>query len=91
MLTPERHQISGKTIGIKMNDQATYEILVMGALSERWAEWFQGMTIQQEIQNGAHVTEICGLVQDQSSLIGMLQTLINLGLPILLVKRLTWL
>jgi hypothetical protein len=73
-----------------MNDRAAYEILVMGALSERWAEWFQGMAIQQELQNGAYVTQICGLVPDQSSLIGMLQTLINLGLPILLVKRLEW-
>jgi hypothetical protein len=73
-----------------MIDRAEYEILVLGTLSERWAEWFQGMTIRQELQNGAHVTQICGLVQDQSSLIGMLQTLINLGLPILLVKRLEW-
>ncbi len=73
-----------------MNDRATYEILVMGTLGERWAEWFQGLTIQQEEQDGAHVTHICGLVQDQSSLLGMLQTLINLGLPILLVKRLEW-
>ncbi len=73
-----------------MNDKAAYEILVMGTLSGRWAEWFQGMTIQQEQQNGAHVTLICGLVPDQSSLLGMLQTLINLGLPILLVKRLEW-
>jgi len=73
-----------------MNDQATYEILVMGTLSERWGEWFQGMTIQQDHQNGASVTLICGLVPDQSSLLGMLQTLINLGLPILQVKRLEW-
>ncbi len=73
-----------------MNDKAIYEILVMGTLGERWAEWFQGMTIRQDQQNGAHVTQICGLVADQSSLLGMLQTLINLGLPILLVKRLEW-
>ncbi len=73
-----------------MNDKARYEILVMGALSERWAEWFQGMTIRQDHQNGVIVTQICGLVPDQSSLLGMLQTLINLGLPILLVKRLEW-
>lgn len=73
-----------------MNDKATYEILVMGTLSERWAEWFQGMVIEQGLQNGAHVTQICGLVPDQSSLLGMLQTLINLGLPILLVKRTKW-
>jgi hypothetical protein len=73
-----------------MNDKATYEILVMGTLSERWAEWFQGMAIRQEVQNNAHITQICGTVPDQSSLVGMLQTLINLGLPILLVRRLEW-
>ena len=73
-----------------MNDKSTYEILVMGTLSERWIEWFQGMTIRQELQDGAHVTQIYGVVPDQSSLLGMLQTLINLGLPILLVKRLEW-
>ena len=73
-----------------MNDRATYEILVMGTVNERWAEWFQGMTIRQDYQNGVSVTLVCGLVPDQSSLLGMLQTLINLGLPILLVKRLEW-
>jgi hypothetical protein len=73
-----------------MNDKGTYEILVMGVLSERWAEWFQGMTIQEEERDGTHVTHIFGVVPDQSGLIGMLQTLINLGLPILLVKRLDW-
>jgi hypothetical protein len=73
-----------------MKDKATYEILIMGTLSDRWAEWFQDMTIRQEVQNGEHITQICGLVQDQSSLVGMLQTLINLGLPILLVRRLEW-
>ncbi len=73
-----------------MNDKAGYEILVMGTLGERWTEWFHGMTIRQELQNGANITHICGLVPDQSSLIGMLQTLVNLGLPILLVKRLEW-
>ncbi len=73
-----------------MYDKAAYEILVMGTLSERWAEWFQGMSIQQELHQDAHVTRISGLVLDQSSLLGMLQTLINLGLPILLVKRLEW-
>ena len=73
-----------------MNDSATYEILVMGALSERWAEWFPGMAIRQEITNDACTTLITGEITDQSSLMGMLQTLLNLGLPILLVRRLEW-
>ena len=73
-----------------MNDSATYEILVMGALSERWAEWFQGMAIRQEITDDVCTTQIIGEVTDQSSLMGMLQTLLNLGLPILLVRRLEW-
>ncbi len=73
-----------------MNDQAVYEILVMGVLSERWAEWFQGMNIHQEQRDGAQVSQILGQVRDQPCLLGMLQTLTNLGLPILLVKRLEW-
>lgn len=73
-----------------MNDKATYEIHVMGILSERWAEWFPGMVIRQELQDELEITQICGPVPDQSSLIGMLQTLVNLGLPILFVRRLEW-
>ncbi len=73
-----------------MNDSATYQIYVMGTLGERWQEWFPGMSFQPEMQQGAQLTCLSGQVPDQSSLIGMLQTLVNLGLPILLVKRTEW-
>lgn len=70
-----------------MNDRAKYEIVVMGTLGDRWADWFPGMMIDHEEQGGNYVTRITGIVQDQSNLIGILQTLINLGLPLLLVKK----
>jgi hypothetical protein len=73
-----------------MNDQATYEISVMGVLGERWAEWFPDMGFTQDVQHGLPVTHIRGPVQDQSGLLGMLQTLVNLGLHILLVRRVEW-
>jgi hypothetical protein len=59
-----------------------YEIRIKGHLTDRWAEWFDGMTITREA-NGE--TLISGLVVDQAALHGLLRRVRDLGLPLLSV------
>ncbi len=77
-----------------MNDQrlslcqpAAYEITVQGWLTDRWAGWFGDMTIA--CTGGGErpaVTRLTGLV-DQAALLGLLQRLYTLGLPLVSVRR----
>jgi hypothetical protein len=63
---------------------ARYEIRVDGVLDDRWADWFGGLHI---IRDGTQ-TVIAGLVPDQSALHGLLAKVRDLGLTLILVRRL---
>lgn len=60
-----------------------YEIRVKGRLEPRWAAWFDGMTLTTGADG---VTAISGPVVDQAALYGLLQTLRDIGLPLLSVN-----
>jgi hypothetical protein len=60
---------------------------VQGRLSERWHLWFEGMEISVEPGNRSEVTTLAAAVVDQAALLGILQKLYTLGLPLLLVQR----
>jgi hypothetical protein len=64
-----------------------YEIRVEGRLGDRWAFWFDDMTIHIQGDVDAGTTTFTGPVADQAALLGMLQKLYTLGLPLLLVRR----
>ena len=64
-------------------DSAYYHITIKGFLSNRWRGWFEGMVI--ESKNG--VTNISGLVADQSVLHGLLVRIRDLGLILISVRR----
>ena len=59
-----------------------YEIRLKGHLGDRWAEWFEGLTITLE-DNGD--TLLTGPVADQAALHGLLKKVRDLGLPLLSV------
>lgn len=61
-----------------------YEIRIKGHLDERWADWFDGLTIAQAA-NGE--TVLTGTVVDQAALHGLLRKIRDLGLPLLSVTR----
>ena len=64
-----------------------YEIRVKGHLSQRWSEWFDGMTIEFELEGGVKpVSTLTGLLADQSALYGVLGKIRNLGLKLLSVE-----
>lgn len=71
-----------------MTHHGTYRIRVQGQISKRWAHWFEEMTILTN--RGAHTdatSVLMGPVADQAALLGLLQKLYTLGLPLLSVRR----
>jgi hypothetical protein len=69
---PEHHDESG-----------LYEIRLKGHLDNRWADWFEGLTITLEDQGDTLLT---GLVVDQAALHGLLKRVRDLGMPLLSVN-----
>jgi hypothetical protein len=61
-----------------------YEIRIKGHLDNRWANWFDGLTITRE-DNGD--TLLTGPVVDQAALYGLLRKVRDLGLPLLSVVQ----
>jgi hypothetical protein len=61
-----------------------YEIRLKGHLDDRWADWFDGLTIRR-MDNGE--TLLAGPVVDQAALHGLLRKVRDLGLPLLSVMH----
>ena len=68
-----------------MGTSKIYEIRVEGHLSSSWSDWLEGMSIRHEA-NGE--TVLCGPLMDQAALHGVLMRIRDLGLPLIVVKRL---
>ena len=69
----------------KQNQHQFYEIRLKGYLDDRWAEWFEGLTITLE-ENGD--TLLTGPVIDQAALHGLLKKVRDLGMPLVSVSPL---
>ena len=61
-----------------------YEIRIKGHLDDRWANWFEGLTITRE-DNGD--TLLTGPVVDQAALHGLLRKVRDLGLPLVAITH----
>ncbi len=66
------------------HEPGLYEIRIKGHLADRWADWFEGLTITLE-ENGD--TLLTGPVVDQAALHSLLRKVRDLGLPLLSVNR----
>jgi hypothetical protein len=64
------------------DEPGLYEIRLKGHLDQRWADWFDGLTITLE-DNGE--TLLTGPVVDQAALHGVLSKVRDLGLPLVAV------
>ena len=61
-----------------------YEIRLKGHLDDRWAAWFDGLSLTHE---GDGITVIHGPVIDQAALHGLLRKVRDVGLPLVSVTH----
>jgi hypothetical protein len=72
---------------LRLDQPATYQIIVQGRLDVSWADWFGGMQIQIQKETGGRIfTVITGRVRDQAELHGMLDRMRDLCLPLIRVR-----
>jgi hypothetical protein len=68
-----------------MDKSIVYEIRVEGHLTERWSDWFDGLTIHNETDGE---TILSGSFVDQAALFGTLTKIHSLNLMLVSVNRL---
>ena len=72
------------------NRSGNYRIRVQGFLDESWSERMGGLQITTSIlKDQGPVTALVGQLRDQAELAGVLNTLYELHLPLLLVEYLS--
>jgi hypothetical protein len=76
------------TLELTFDGPAIYRISVKGHLSEDWSDRLGGMAICYSHESGAATTALCGRLLDQAALLGVLNALYSLHLPLLSVEHL---
>ena len=72
---------------LRVDSKAEYTIRISGHLDESWSDRLNGMTIKTRKTGGPKpVTTLVGLLRDQAALLGVLNTLYNLRLPLISVE-----
>ena len=75
--------------GVRLLDPAVYRIKIQGILDKNWSDYCGGMTIEHEGDPKHYaMTILMGRLADQSALIGVLNSLHDIGYPILSVEYL---
>lgn len=77
-------KVGDVTGGRAFDESAVYQIRVVGTLDPKWSDWFDGFTI---IPQANDETLLTGPVADQAALHGLLHKIRDLGLSLLLVRR----
>ena len=74
---------------LNMYDPVVFCIRVQGELDERWCEFFgaRSLTVNRD-ESGSPVTILITEPADQSAIVGMINHLNALGLPLISVERL---
>ena len=71
-----------------MTGQDKYQIRVQGWISERWANWFEGVTVIYEgAQDSSPITVLTSPIVDQAALRGLLTKIWDLNLALISVSR----
>ena len=81
----QNHRMIDETLtSIDMASEAYYLIKVKGKLDDRWSDWFNG-TIQEIGDTSSKMphTSLTCRVRDQAELIGIINRLNSLNLPLL--------
>ena len=73
--------------GVSLFDPAVYRISIQGILDKNWSDYCCGMTIEHEGDPKRYaMTILTGRLVDQSALIGVLNSLYDIGYPIISVE-----
>jgi len=74
--------------GYLLDMRSRYRILICGTLDAGWSDRLGGMTISAtRLADGAAATSLIGELADQSALVGVVNTLHDLGLSLMSVER----
>ena len=70
-----------------MTSSAIYQITVIGKLDTYWVDWFNGtiVLLENSLEGNPHTT-LTSKVRDQAELLGILNRLNSLNLPLLQVS-----
>ena len=78
---------NGKAPNNLFHSPGVYRIRVKGVIDPEWSDWLGGMKILGILdETGATTTELIGEVPDQAALAGLLNTLYDMHLSLLLVQ-----
>ena len=70
-----------------MFEPATYSISILGTLDKKWTDYCGGMAIEHTIVLQQYpATILTGVLTDQAALIGILNSLYDMGCPIISVE-----
>jgi hypothetical protein len=74
--------------GVSLLAPAIYRVCIQGILDKNWSDYCGGMAIEHGNDPNHHaVTIMTGRLADQSALVGLLNSLHDMGCPILSVER----
>jgi len=71
---------------LSLDKPAVYHIEIQGTLSPQWAEYLGGLEINISHQQDPSLTTLKGEITDQAALMGILNSLYNLGFPLRVVE-----
>jgi hypothetical protein len=72
---------------INMFNSAVYRIQINGKLGESWAEYFGAQSVSVKVDETGHsTTTMISEPIDQSALVGMINRLNGLGLPVVSIE-----
>ena len=75
---------------LTMYDLAVFRVCIQGVLDEKWSDYFGTQSISVEMgEEGVATTCLITEPADQSSLVGLINSLNGLGLPLLAVECLS--
>jgi hypothetical protein len=74
-------------ISKSFDQPAVYRIRVQGRLDENWFEFFEPLTIRNEICDRLVYTVLEGVIEDQAALQGVLHNLYQLGFPLISINK----
>jgi hypothetical protein len=70
-----------------MFEPATYRISILGTLDKKCSDYYGGMSIEHDVVlNQYPITILTGRLADQAALIGVINSLYDLGCPLLSVE-----